>query len=266
MKSKSKQSGVTLTEMTVVVGAIALLAAFGLPAARTFFNTFESGGSAKGLISAGLASARAIAASRQHYAGIRFQQDLQGNQYMVFVIQDSQLGAYFFRAVEGIKPIKLPESLGVMDFAIVTDRNTINPANPTEEFRLDDPSLSDTEKNDLVDEDRELTDMTAFSIIFSPSGKLVIHGIRVRSRFGTDDIFNTKPNVDAGTGMFYQDDYYEESATDLGLGPEPSRRAFVIYNKKRLDSTDILRRWSDYLVELRLIYISPYTGTIISVD
>lgn len=273
MSSRSRQSGVTLMEMTVIAAVVALLVGFGLPAVRTFYGSFESGGSVRGLISAGLASARAIAAKEQRYAGIRFQEDLEGHQYMIFIIQDPGIGAYFFRAVAALKPIKLPENLGVMDFAIVTDRNIINPVNPNQEVRLDDPLLSDVEKNDAINDDYELTDTTTFSIVFAPNGKLVTHGIRVRNRDGagaaddssTDDIFNTMNNVDAGTAMFYQDDYFVGPA-NRGLGPEPSRRAFAIYDKKRFDKLSPSNRWSDYLVELRLIYINAYTGTMISSD
>jgi len=271
MKSKSRQSGVTLTEMTVVVAVIALLVTFGLPAIRTFHSSFESGAGVRAMISAGLASARAIAAREQHYAGIRFQQDLGGRQYMIFIIQDPGVGAWYFRAVDGLKPIRLPENLGVMDFAIVRGRNIINPVNPNQEIRLDDPSLSDAEKDNAIEEDNALRDTTTFSIVFAPNGRLVTHGVRVRNRHGatddasSDDIFNTITNVDSGTGMFYQDDYFTDP-TNFGLGPEPSRRAFVIYDKKRLDNVNQSSRWSDYLVELVPIYINAYTGTMISVD
>jgi type II secretory pathway pseudopilin PulG len=271
MKSKSRQSGVTLTEMTVVVGVVVVLVAIGLPAIDAFHGAFESEGSVRALISAGLTTARTVAAREQRYAGIRFQEDLAGNQYMTFIIQDSRLGAFFFRAVEGIEPIRLPENFGVMDFTIVVGHNIQNPVNPDQEFRLDDPSLSINEKNNLIADIADLTDTTTFSIVFAPNGRLVTHGVRVRNRDGAsnntsaDVIFNTNTNVDAGIGMFYQDDYFE-GPTNFGLGPEPSRRAFVIYDKTRFDRLNLGSRWSDYLVELEPIYINPYTGQMISVD
>lgn len=266
MKSKSKQSGVTLTEMTVVVGAIALLVAFGLPATRTFFNTFESGGSAKGLISAGLASARAIAASKQHYAGIRFQKaynpddpfnPLNASQYMVFIVHDFD-GTGFangFRAVEGLKPIKLPDSVGVMD--LYTAGAPV----------ADDSGIDNLDK---------VRDTTTFSIIFSPSGKMIVHNVRVRNRDGApkwpdflddseDDVFNTQSRVADPVnpvGMFIQDDY-----PSLGLTEELSRNSFIIYDRKEFKHAyENGQGYSDYLVKLVPIYISPYTGTIISVD
>lgn len=272
------ESGLTLMEMTVVIATIALLVSLGLPAVRALFNSFKSQSSAQSMISAALASARAIAAKNQRYAGIRFQKadypedSLEASQYMIFIVQDPKIGAYFFRAVEGLKPIKLPNSIGVMDLTVVAGRNPINPTNSVE-VRLDDPGLSDQEKDNLIDENHELIDITTFSILFSPSGKLVIHAIRARNKDGypdtasntdvsSDDVFNKKAQVDAGLGMFYQDDYL-----GTGLGPENSRNSFVIYETKKF--TEAYRRgrvWSDYLSKLarQAIYINTYTGTIIN--
>ncbi len=288
MKTKRKQSGLTLTEITVVIATIVLLVSLGLPAVHALFNSFQYQGSALSTISAALASSRAIAAQHQRYAGIRFQKSnlsqdpIEAPQYMIFIIQDPDMMAYGFRAVPGLKPIKLPDTIGATDLTLVTKRNPINPATSTE-VRLDDRALTDSQRDALIDESRELTDTTTFSIIFSPSGKLVIHGIRARNKDGfpdtptntlksSDDVFNKKAQVDAGTGMFYQDDYFGaagSSYTDLGLGPEQSRSSFVIYDKNELLRAYKKRRaWSDYLVKLsgQAIYISPYTGTIISTD
>ena len=210
------------------------------------------------MISAALASARAIAAKEHHYAGIRFQKAYDPNdpdplnapQYMVFIVleEPSNMGGLTigFRAVEGINPIKLPDSVGVMDL-----RKNYN------------------EKVVDVISDVDITDTTTFSIIFSPSGKLVIHDVRVRNRDGDyrpinpddsmDDIFNSPVNIDIhNTGMFVQDDY-----AHLGLGTEPSRNRFIIYDKSEFNKVDENRRWSDYLKYLELIYINPYTGTMI---
>jgi Tfp pilus assembly protein PilE len=286
MKTKCEQLGLTLTEMTVVIATIVLLISLGLPTVRALLNSFESQTGATSMVSAALASARAIAAQNQRYAGIRFQQAsqtqniLQAPQYMIFIIQDQDLMAYGFRAAPGLKPIRLPDSIGVIDLTIVTSRNSINPANSTE-VRLDDPALNNQERDNLIDEERELTDTSSFSIIFSPSGKLVIHGIRVRNKDGypdtatntsvsNDDVFNKKTQVDSGIGLFYQDDYFganRSSYADLGLGPEQSRSSFVIYEKNRfIQAYRKHRAWSDYLVKMapEVIYIYPYTGTIIS--
>lgn len=267
MKSKSRQSGVTLTEMTVVVAVIALLVTIGLPAIRAFYGAFESEGSVRGLVSAGFAAARATAASQQRYAGIRFQkahnpddpEQLEASQYMIFIVHDfGRTGrANGFRVVEGIKPIKLPETIGLMDSTLI--RENIN---------LD----ANWEPSGL----QELNDLTSFSIIFSPSGKMIMHDVRVRNRDGApkwpdfldnsqDDVFNTQSRVtdpDNPVGMFIQDDY-----PSLGLAEEQSRNSFIIYDRKEFKHAyEENEPYSSYLERLVPIYINAYTGTIISVD
>ena len=296
MRTRSKQSGLTLPELAVVIATIALLVGFVLPAIRALLNSFETQSGAKTLISTALSSARAIAAKENRYTGVRFQRDLSGNQYMIFIVQEPKIMAYGFRAVEGVKPIKLPESVSVMDLTIVPDRNEQNPANPQGEIRIDDLSrlLTNAERDALIDEPREVSDVTTFSIIFSPGGKLVIHGIRVRNKDGfvdsannteisLDDVFNKKLQVDQkyngfdrtavppGAGMFYQDDYYDADVwPGLSLGPEPSRNSFVIvYEKDKFEQALANgRAWSDYLAQTvpDRIYINSYTGTMILTD
>ncbi len=278
MKRKLGQSGVSLMEMTVVVSIVALLAVLAMPAVKALIGSFETAGSTRCMISAALSTARGIAAKEQHYAGVRFQKaynpddpnnPLNASQYMIFIVNDPKIGAYFFRAVDNLQPIKLPESIGVMDFTIVIGRKVQNPANPTQQIRLDDPLLGG---NNRIDNELELADTTTFSIIFSPSGKVVIHGIRIRNRDGrtddssTDDVFNTVNNVVAGIGRFYQDDYFNPPP-EGGLGPEPSRNSFIIYETEKFKQAyNMGRAWTDYLNRLAfegMVCINPYTGTII---
>lgn len=248
MKANSRQSGLTLTEEVVVIAVIAMLVAFGLPAIRTFFRSIESKGGANSMISAALASARAIAAKEQHYAGIRFQnryqQDGKGRQYMIFIVHDPDATdlANGFRAVEGINPIKLPDNVEVME--------VVN---------------GDSE----IDNDDKLTNKTTFSIIFSPSGKLVMHLVRTRNRDGVtsgigskDDVFNTATNVeDYGIGMFVQD--YIDTSPEHPR-EEQSKNSFRIYDKDIFEKVDKNNRYNDYLKDLEVIYINPYTGTMIN--
>ena len=267
MRTRSKQSGLTLPEMVVVIATIALLVGFGLPALRALLNSFETQSGAKTLISTALASARAIAAKEQHYAGVRFQQDSAGIQYMIFIVHDfGKTGlAPGFRAVEGVKPIKLSEKVGVVDLIY----------NPGLLSQGDGVVDNDIEMNDI----NVLTDTMTFSIIFSPAGKLVIHDVRVRNRDGIyqpdngtsnkvsmDDIFNSPGNINNyGVGMFVQDDY-----PAMGLWAELSRNSFVIiYEKDEFEQArGGGRAWSDYLAQMALdrIYINPYTGTMILTD
>ena len=118
-----------------------------------------------------MSSARAIAAKERRYAGVRFQEDYNGDQYMIFIIYDASIsngwqGNLGFRAVEGSPPVKLPAGIKLC-------KNEIAPG-------MD----------------------TTISVVFSPSGKLVIHNLWVRNRDNVsddsslDDIFNTPGNVD----------------------------------------------------------------------
>jgi hypothetical protein len=265
--------------MVVVIATISLLVGLGLPAVRAFFNSFESRGSGKTMISAALSSARAIAAKEHRYAGIRFQQDLAGNQYMVFIVHDFERTGLNpgFRAVEGLKPIKLPESVGVMDLMVRINHGT----HWTDaEDLLDEPikvaHLDDTNPQNfgLDRKNIYLTDTSSFSIVFSPSGKLIMRDVRVRNRDGIyqpnnglsgkvsmDSIFNSPDNITTyGVGMFVQDDYAE-----LGLGAELGRNRFIIYDKIRFDKLAPNGKFN-YLNSLELNYINPYTGTIISAN
>ncbi|MFB0552402.1 MAG: Tfp pilus assembly protein FimT/FimU [Phycisphaerae bacterium] len=273
------KSGLTLTEMVVVIATISLLVAIGLPVIRVIRESFESRGGGRSMISAALSGARAIAAKEQHYAGIRFQQDLAGNQYMVFIVHDFEKTGLNpgFRAVKGLKPIKLPDSLGVMDLMVRINHGTHwTDAEDLIDELLKVAYLDDTNPLNfgLDRKNKYITDTSSFSVVFSPSGKLIIRDVRVRNRDGIyqpnnalsdkvsmDGIFNSPINItNYGVGMFIQDDYAE-----LGLGAESSRNRFVIYDKIRFDKLGPTERFN-YLSRLEPVYINPYTGMIISTD
>ena len=259
-----------MPELVVAIATIALLVGFGLPAIRALMNSFETQSGAKTLISTALASARAIAAKEQRYAGVRFQQDSAGNQYMVFIVHEepSKMSnlTIGFRAVKGVKPIKLPEKVAIAD--LLYDPGLLNPSG-------DGVVDNDIEMNDV----NVLRDTMTFSIIFSPAGKLVIHDVRVRNRNGIyqpdngasdkvsmDDIFNSPVNINNySVGTFIQDDYPE-----MGLGAELSRNSLVIiYEKDKFEQArGTGKAWSDYLAQIapHRIYINPYTGTMILPD
>ncbi|HUT30433.1 MAG TPA: type II secretion system protein [Sedimentisphaerales bacterium] len=247
MKRKLKQSGVTLVELTVTMAIVVLLAVVGVPAVRALVHSFESGSSTRAMIGAAMASARAISAREQQYVGIRFQKayspqgSLRAPQYMIFIIHDMQATglAYGFRAIEGLKPIKLPDSVGVMDASLVDDVNEgWEPAS-----------------------DAEVTDLTSFSIVFTPAGKLVIHDVRVARTSGSDDVFNTLTRITAAVnpaGMFVEDNPEDQ---------EPSGNSLIIYDRKRFEQAyRDGQGYSGYLVQVPRIYINPYMGTMISTE
>ncbi len=280
MKRSIRQSGLTLVEILAVLGIVAILFAIGVPAAKKIVESFDSAANIRSVISAALSNARSLAMAENTYVGIRFQQDKAGRQYMILIRYDYDATglANGFRAVDQRKPMKLPDQIGVMDLFIRTNRTAnggasdptcvpigIVPSNPAND------ALSDLN----IDEPLELTDTTTFSIVFSKEGRLVSHEVRVRNRQGTsgtnntgiDDVFNTKPVVDAGTTatpskvIFYQDDY-----ADLGLGQEWSRNSFVIYDKRKFGSVPNTQRWSRYLKSLPREYVNPHTGEVVGMQ
>ena len=259
MINRHRNFGLTLTEMAVVVAIAAVMVALTIPTVNMLLNSFESESGAKTIINAAMASARAIAAKEHRYAGIRFQKrydpDNLANpsQYIIFIIYDYDRTSLEngFRAVEGIQPIKLPDSIGVMDL-----------------YEDDRPINLDFQINDA----NEVNDTTTFSIIFSPMGKLAFHDVQTRNRNGVyqpdnsipnktsmDDIFNSPWNITYyQVGMFVQDDY-----PLLGLTKEAGRNSFYIYETKRFNQTNTNLRWTKYLSKLKPVYINPYTGTIV---
>ena len=264
MERNTIKSGFTLIELMVVVTIVAMLMVFGMPAVRTMVNSFHCDGNTRAMINSAFACARSIAVREQSYAGIRFQKaynpsnpnnPLEWPQYMVFVIYDPCLpnvvqGNLGCRAVEGMEPIKLPEGVGVTDLMLGASN----------------PDARVGSNGDLND-DSEVLDVTTFTMLFSPAGKLIIHELWVVNRdqdtnptTSEDDIFNTENNVKGGTGIFIQDGQI------TGIQREMSRNSFVIFDSNILKRTDVdvNKRWDDYLKDLPASHINSYTGAIIN--
>jgi len=133
-----------------------------------------------------------------------------------------------FRAVKGRKPIKLPDNVGVIEF--INGVAEINIVGGVEE-------------------------KTTFSIVFSPSGKLVIRNAPVLRTDMSDSIFND-PN--SPSEFMFIDDYFDS----FPFWQEDSRGRFTIYEKNEFDSLDGNGKF-DYIANLDLLYINSYTGTVI---
>jgi len=241
-----KIKAMTLTELLVVMSVMVILLAISVPVAKKLSQSLGESTGARSIIAAAMANARAIAIREGHYAGVRFQQDSTGRQYIVLVIHD-QPGtrlANGFRAFEGKKPMALPDDVGVI--------------------------TGDTYTNALLATAPGITGATTFSVVFSPSGKFVIHQVQVRNKDGKTDntsndrVFNTQSNVLVGMGIFIQDDY-----PLIGLTIEDSVSSFKIYSKKEFDKLPVTLRWTgnpgknDGLAGLDNEFVNPYTGELV---
>ena len=159
----------TLTELLVVVAVMTILLGISVPTAQQLMDSFESSTGVRHLINAALSNARAIAVRQQAYAGVRFQQNIDGNTYMIFIVQDTPANmgglANGFRAVIGRKPMKLPENVGVNQCSVV-----FSPAG-----KLTNHQVWVRNKDGVTDDT------------------------------SNDTIFNIQANVDLGIGQFVQD-------------------------------------------------------------
>jgi hypothetical protein len=283
-KTKTRQSGMTLVEILVVLSIMILLFAAGALAIKGIVRSFESGGSARTLIGAALSSARSLAMRSQHYVGIRFQEDLKGNQYMIPVEHvHSQTGLEFgVGAVTGMKPIKLPESICVLHLAV---RSNVS-RDVGDEVYADQEDITVSHLEDVTDtvdlgdrvlagqtqytRNRNWVDMSTFTVLFSDTSGLVTRQVRARNNQGEvrpqdpneagDDVFNSARNlIDFGVGQFLQDDY-----ADYGFGQELSRVWFVICDRRHYESLLTANDKFDYLIQLPRIYVNRYTGTLIT--
>lgn len=292
MTNPTRQQGVTLIEMLVAVTIITLLMAVAMPAFKALNNAFESGESVVRMINTTLSAARATAIQNQKYVGVRFQKTyhtdpLKASQYMILIERDAdstgiQSG---YKAVVGVKPIKLPDSVGVMDLMVNQyDSNDLSGAVAMDEV----VDVTDPNVNVYLDEPSELLDVTTFSLIFSPQGHLVIRNVvRIRNKDGiadtpsnvnrdsVDTIFNKLSAVQLGQAMFCQDDYYPgyrdptdqtNENTILGLGPESSRFSLVIYETKPLaQAFQEKLAWTGYLQKYcSRYYVNRYTGALMT--
>jgi hypothetical protein len=289
-----KTLGLTLIEMTLVIGTMVLLVGLAVPAVRSLTHSFQSEGAVKSMIDAALSSARAMAMTRQRYVGVRFQKlctsddpanplkgILDAPQYMIFIVAGEPnlippqgppglSPALGFRALEGLDPIRLPSTVGVMDA-----RSLGSPVIGAQRYEY-------------------LADATTFCILFAPSGRLVAKNVRVRNREGVyqprndsgstsvshDDVFNSPVNICLyHEGTFIQDDYSSnknwltsKDAEEFGLGEEPSLTGFAIYDTVmlrelyqpgtrppvRIEYLRRLNRGGD-----KFVHVSSYTGHLV---
>lgn len=275
MKHRHKKTGFSLLEIAIVISIMMIMATIIIPAAKALFASFQDSGGSRTIISTAMTAARSIAAKNQRYAGIRLQRNSAGEQYIIFIIHNpEETGlASGFRAVEGYKPIKLPAGAAVTDLRVRTNHgvNSLDAMDTSDTPVITEHFDNNAQNFDTYGNNIYLTDMSCFSIIFSPNGNLVIHDVRVRNKDGIyqpdnaiinktskDDVFNSPENIKLfNVGMFIQDDYAQ-----LGLAAEQSRNMFVIYDVEQFNKMDSQEK-INYLSSQKPTYINPYTGTIV---
>ncbi|MCH8215359.1 MAG: prepilin-type N-terminal cleavage/methylation domain-containing protein [Planctomycetes bacterium] len=278
MKRFRAQNGFTLIEMLVVLTIMTLLFAAGAPAIKALQNAFSSTGSVVTMVKSALGAARVLAMRDQRYVGVRFQEDLEGHQYMIFVRHDyDETGlAPGVRAIEGMRVIKLPDRFCVLDLKVRTNHEDATDHNDEAvmvEHLLDSRENMPDLGSGTIRANRDLwrskywIDMSTFSVTFSGAlGTVEIRKTRARNRQGdytptsvadaSDDVFNSPINIiDHDAGRFIQDDYAE-----FGLGEELSRNQFVICNREEFANLRSPEEKHNYLSSLPSIYVNRHHG------
>ena len=173
MKKRRCQTGFTLIEMLVAISIIAIMISLIVPATNSMLRSHRKA-SAKNLIRTALAQAQAYAVKERKYAGLRFQPDGDGRQYLVLVeakrvvITDGESaipGAWdyydlmdLYVPVDNVLPVALPVGIVVLNASYIY-------------IDLEDPYIELTQDEIIVD--FELDSAATFCILYSPSGQLV---------------------------------------------------------------------------------------------
>jgi len=171
----NSRGGFTLVEMLVVVAIMAIMLAMAVPSIPGMLRSNKMA-SAKNTIKSTLGQAQAYAAATQKYAGVRFQQANNGRQYLVVI---EHRGDYEFTAIPNAKPAALPVGIALISGVIDIISNDDLKNDSLRNYDPDDPALC-------------MENLNTFSIIFSPTGQLVVKNVEVvSSGIGRGMIFGT---------------------------------------------------------------------------
>jgi prepilin-type N-terminal cleavage/methylation domain-containing protein len=267
-KHKKTIRAFTLTELLVVMAIMVILLAIATPVAKKLSESLQDSAGTRSLIDAALANARAIAIREGHYAGVRFQQDSNGQFYLIFIVNEGTIYANGFRVVEGKKPMKLPENVGVMGCRV---QQNYNDNSPDDWDLATNPSTADTCLNTNVS-GVGMNDATTFSVVFSPSGKFVVHLVRVYNTGVNDTVFNSKTKVNTNIAKFRQDGDNAVGDSDAleGYQQENSVSGFRIYDKRELAKAQAVmpvpKPWTAVptgLSNSEMEFVNPYTGELV---
>jgi len=274
MTGKRKNRGFSLVEMLVVVSIIVLMLSLAMPNAAVLIRS-QKLNSAENMIRSALAQARAHAAVNQRYAGVRFEFDRtgwqKGRQYLV-LIENYLLATNEFVAVANVKPLIMPDGLGAVSGEVNSTNGNTYLENPT--YLINDGNINPYCMNGA----------TTFSIVFSPSGQVVMKNVLVRPRNVDDKIINHQERVDIQDNSVYREfkallycDGFVKGSTWETIPPfqhdiyympwcvaEYSTSGLYIYETdKMLAVTDPTLRWTQYVSKLTPMLINSYTGQII---
>lgn len=270
------QAGFTLIEMLVVISIIAIMISLVMPAGSSMIQSHRMS-SAKNLIKTALAQAQAYATKERKYAGLRFQQDGDGRQYMILVesknitiIDGSNYGAWnnyqlmnLYTPVDNVLPMALPVGIAAL---------------PT----FSDPIEIDWNGDVLLDPD-ELAEATTFCILFGPSGQLIMKPAQCGPRISPadypgyaiyykdyiygegDSIFENDPTQVPAEGLPLPGDeitLYNENNPATFL-PESSQSGVYVYEREKLEELPEEERMDYIFYKLKPMRLNIYTGKLI---
>jgi len=252
MKHKRKAEGYSLVELLVVVAIIGILLGLTMPSFNSMMKSQQIT-STKTLIRTALTQAQVYASSNQKYAGLRFQSDTKGRPHII-LIENTHDTTY--APIPNARPVALPEGIGLISASI----DILAPAN--RDLYLDDSN------NDQYC----LLGATTFTIIFSPTGQLVIKTPIVHPRNDFDQTMNVAAVVEAGGARFYCDGWYTDSFGNPPHAPvyyclsEDSTMGLYIYEKEPMQEANSNLRYTEYVSLLQPLLINTYTGKLIELD